>query len=103
LAGYLAGLGFALATGSSALMYVAAGFALILMRGTFSVSSHPVIQTDRCLWGHVTEGLRYLWKDRLIRDLTLFTASMNLFCASLSAVRFSTSLARLSDVSRAAW
>src|SRR6185503_15783670 len=52
LAGYLAGLGFALATGSSALMYVAAGFALILMRGTFSVSSHPVKQPDQRLWGH---------------------------------------------------
>ena len=86
LAGYLAGLGFALATGSSALMYVAAGFALILMRGTFSVSSHPVIQTDRRLWGHVTEGIRFLWKDRLIRDLTLFTASMNLFWSGWGAL-----------------
>src|SRR5919108_4370122 len=39
LAGYLAGIGFALATGSSTLMYVMAGFALILMRGTFHAAS----------------------------------------------------------------
>jgi len=86
LAGYLAGLGFALATGSSTLMYVAAGFALIMMRGTFSVSSQTGGQTDQRLWRHVTEGLRFLWKDRLIRDLTLFTASMNLFWSGWGAL-----------------
>src|SRR5687767_12422324 len=39
LAGYLAGLGFAIATGSSTLMYLMAGLALILMRGRFHVAS----------------------------------------------------------------
>jgi predicted MFS family arabinose efflux permease len=34
----------------------------------------------------VTEGLRFLWKDRIIRDLTLFTASMNLFWAGWGAL-----------------
>ena len=86
LAGYLAGLGFALATGSSTLMYVAAGFALILVRGKFSVSSPTGGQTDQRLWRHITEGLRFLWKERLIRDLTLFTASMNLFWAGWGAL-----------------
>jgi MFS family permease len=84
LAGFLAGLGFAIATGSSTLMYGMAGFALILMRGSFRVSS----QTDTHLkgWGYVTEGLRFLWKDRIIRDLTLFTASMNLFWSGWGAL-----------------
>jgi MFS family permease len=86
LAGYLAGIGFAFATGSSTLMYLAAGLALILMRGTFSVSSHTDEQTDQRVWRHLTEGLRFLWKDRLIRDLTLFTASMNLFWAGWGAL-----------------
>src|SRR4029450_5190601 len=73
LAGFLAGLGFAIATGSSTLMYGMAGFALFLMRGSFRISS----QTDAPPkgWRRVTEGLRFLWKDRIIRDLTLFTAS----------------------------
>ena len=86
LAGYLAGLGFAIATGSSAFMYVAAGFALILMRGSFSVPAQKDTQADKRVWRHITEGLRFLWKDRLIRDLTLFTASMNLFWAGWGAL-----------------
>jgi MFS family permease len=86
LAGYLAGLSFAVATGSSTLMYVAAGFALVLMRGTFQVSNQNDTQTDRHAWRHLTEGLRFLWKDRLIRDLTLFTASMNLFWSGWGAL-----------------
>lgn len=86
LAGYLAGLGFAVATGSSTLMYVMAGFALILMRGTFSVSPEKERQTDQSVWQHVTEGTRFLWRDRLIRDLTLFTGSMNLFWSAWGAL-----------------
>lgn len=79
LAGYLVGLGFAIATGSSTLLYLVAGSALILMRGSFKISTSSEIKPKQSGWGHITEGLRFLWKDRLIRDLTLFTASMNLF------------------------
>jgi len=79
LAGYLAGLGFAIATSSSTLMYLTAGLALLIMRGSFRVQAQANPQTRQQFWAHVTEGLRFLWKDRLIRDLTLFTASMNLF------------------------
>jgi MFS family permease len=86
LAGYLAGIGFALATGSSTLMYLVAGFALILMRGSFSASSQANTKADRPMWRHVTEGLHFLWRDRLIRDLTLFTASMNLFWSGWGAL-----------------
>ncbi|HSL42065.1 MAG TPA: MFS transporter [Anaerolineales bacterium] len=86
LAGYLAGLGFALATGSSTLMYVAAGFALLLIRGSFHASVLKTAQTKRGGWDHITEGLRFLWKNRLIRDLTLFTASMNLFWSGWGAL-----------------
>jgi MFS family permease len=86
LAGYLAGLGFAVATGSSTLMYLMAGFALILLRGSFRVSSQTDSQRKGRGWGHITEGLRFLWKDRLIRDLTLFTASMNLFWSGWGAL-----------------
>jgi MFS family permease len=85
LAGYLAGLGFAVATGSSVVMYLLAGFALILMRGSFHVSSEQPAQSGQ-FWSHVTEGLRFLWKERLIRDLTLFTASMNLFWSGWGAL-----------------
>ena len=86
LAGYLAGLSFAIATGSSTLMYMMAGVALILMRGSFHVPSKVSTETKHQFWSHVTEGLRFLWKDRLIRDLTLFTASMNLFWSGWGAL-----------------
>ena len=86
LAGYLAGLGFAIATGSSTLMYLMAGLALLLMRGSFRVVPQIETPTGQRFWQHVTEGLRFLWKDRLIRDLTLFTASMNLFWSGWGAL-----------------
>jgi MFS family permease len=86
LAGYLAGLGFAIATGSSTLMYLMAGLALSLMRGSFQVPSTVGEQTKQQFWTHVTEGLRFLWKDRLIKDLTLFTAAMNLFWSGWGAL-----------------
>lgn len=86
LAGYLAGLGFAIATGSSTLMYLMAGSALILMRGSFQVPPAENAQAKGDFWRHVTEGLRFLWKDRLIRDLTLFTAAMNLFWSGWGAL-----------------
>lgn len=79
LAGYLAGLGSAIATGSSVLLYIMAGFGLLWMRGSFRVSPRAENQMERQGWMYLTEGLRFLWKDRLIRGLTLFTASMNLF------------------------
>ena len=86
LAGFLAGVGFALATGSSTLMYLSAGFALILMRGTFVTSSRHDSSTNQKLWAHLTGGIRFLWKNRLIRDITLFTASMNIFWAGWGAL-----------------
>ena len=86
LAGYLAGLGFAVATGFSTLMYMMAGVALVLMRGSFHVPAQVKTETKQQFWSHVTEGLRFLWKDRLIRDLMLFTASMNLFWSGWGAL-----------------
>jgi len=86
LAGYLVGIGFAVATGFSTLMYSVAGFALILMRGVFGARHEGPKPTDGSLGKHLTEGLRFLWNDRIIRNLTLFTASMNLFWAGWGAL-----------------
>jgi MFS family permease len=86
LAGFLAGLGFAVATGSSTLMYLMAGIALLVMRGSFHVAPQAGSQTRQQFWAHVTEGLRFLWQDRILRDLTLFTASMNIFWSGWGAL-----------------
>ena len=85
LAGFLAGVGFAIATGSSTLMYLSAGIALILLRGRFSAASHHD-DTNQNFWTHLIGGIRFLWKNHLIRDLTLFTASMNIFWAGWAAL-----------------
>lgn len=86
LAGFLAGIGFALATGSSALLYLSAGLALLLIRGTFNPNSQGNSATKPDFWTHLTGGLRFLWNNRLIRNLTLFTASMNIFWAGWGAL-----------------
>lgn len=86
LAGFLAGIGFALATGSSTLMYLTAGFALLLIHGRFTASNQSDSSSSQHLWAHLTGGLRFLWKDHLIRDLTLFTASMNIFWSGWGAL-----------------
>ncbi len=86
LAGFLAGISMAFATGSSTLMYLSAGFALLLIQGIFIPSSGSNPSAKQNLWIHLTGGLRFLWKNRLIRDLTLFTASMNIFWAGWGAL-----------------
>lgn len=86
LAGYLVGISFALASGSSAFLYLAAGGVLLLVRGVFSPAASERAQADQHFWQHMTEGMRFLWKSPLIRGLTLFTASMNLFWAGWGAV-----------------
>lgn len=88
LAGYLAGVGFALATGFSTVMYLLTALFLSVTRTAVSdaTASGAVAQTDRRLWAHLTEGLRFLWKHHLLRSLTLFTASMNFFWAAWGAL-----------------
>jgi len=86
LAGYLAGLSVAIASGSSALLYLLAALALLSMRGIFAVHSPENASSRNDKWQHLTEGLRFLWKNRLIRDLTMFTASMNLFWSGWAAL-----------------
>jgi MFS family permease len=67
-------------------MYVCAGFALYVAGGSFRVPAHAVAHAAQPYWRRVTEGLRFLWKDRLLRSLTLFTAAMNLFWSGWGAL-----------------
>lgn len=86
LAGFLAGIGMSIATGASTSMYAAAGLALILIRGVYNVPSQVTPGAGQNWREHLTEGLRFLWQNRIIRNLTLFTASMNLFWAAWGAL-----------------
>jgi MFS family permease len=77
LAGFLVGLGLAWASGASLALYVLAGAALLLMRGRFRAAA--VDAPGEPFWPRVTAGLRFLWGQPLLRRLTIYTASMNLF------------------------
>ncbi|HEU4542652.1 MAG TPA: MFS transporter [Jiangellaceae bacterium] len=75
LAGALAGATLALATGASAGLYVTAvaGLAVLALRD----NRQPRTGSTR-LGSDLVAGLRHVWRQPLIRTLTLFTAAMNL-------------------------
>lgn len=84
LAGFIVGLGLAWASGASLSLYVLAGLALLLMRGQFRAAAAGSV--DEPFRVRVMAGLRFLWSQPLLRRLTLFTASMNLFWSGWAAL-----------------
>ncbi|GAA0911032.1 MFS transporter [Virgisporangium aurantiacum] len=81
LAGLLAIVGLAAVTGVGALLFLATVPLLALMRGSYRVAAVGARGGDG-----VTAGLRFLWRNRLLRNLTLLTAAMNVFWAAWTAV-----------------
>ncbi|WP_440098588.1 MFS transporter [Streptosporangium sp. H16] len=81
LAGLLAGLTLALATGTGAALYVlaVAGLAMMTLRPT-STGTRPAGSGD------VVAGFRFLWRQPVVRTLTLFTAAMNVVWAVPTAL-----------------
>ncbi|MGN9783051.1 MFS transporter [Nonomuraea sp. ZG12] len=80
LAGLLAGITLALATGASAALYAlaVAGLALMTLRRR-APATHATS-------GNVVAGFRYLWRQPVVRTLTLFTAVMNIPWAVATAL-----------------
>ena len=76
LAGALAGVTLALATGASAALYAVAiaGIATLAVRR----DARPSRTKLNRLAADLTAGLRFAWRQPTIRALTLFTAAMNL-------------------------
>lgn len=85
LAGLLAIVGLAAVTGVGALLFLATVPLLALMRGSFRARVATPAAEERGGDG-VTAGLRFLWRNRLLRNLTLLTAAMNVFWAAWTAV-----------------
>ncbi|GAA4188321.1 hypothetical protein GCM10022252_23370 [Streptosporangium oxazolinicum] len=81
LAGLLAGLTLALATGTGAVLYVlaVAGLATMTLRRTPG-------RTRPAGRGDVIAGFRFLWRQPVVRTLTLFTAAMNVVWAAPTAL-----------------
>jgi hypothetical protein len=72
LAGLLAGVTLALATGASAALYALAIAGLALMTLRRRAPAAPRAS------GSVVAGFRHLWRQPVVRTLTLFTAVMNI-------------------------
>jgi MFS family permease len=81
LAGLLAIVGLAAVTGVGALLFLATVPLLALMRGGYRARAVEARGGDGVL-----AGLRFLWRNPLLRNLTLLTAAMNVFWAAWTAV-----------------
>lgn len=91
LAGLLLGLSAVAATGATALLYAAVLPALLLLgRRKPSAASDSDEHTKSSFpwpgWTEITVGLRSLWRDALLRWLTVLTAAMNLVWATWGAL-----------------
>jgi MFS family permease len=81
LAGLLAGLTLALATGASAVLYGLAliGLAAMTLRRIPTARSGPGRR-------QLASGLTFLWREPVLRTITVFTAAMNLVWAAALAL-----------------
>jgi MFS family permease len=73
LGGLLVAAGFAAAVATPAALWAAAVGALLLLRGGFAVAR----EEPTTLRADVAEGLRYLWRHRLLRTLATMTGLFN--------------------------
>ncbi|MEU8250437.1 MFS transporter [Nonomuraea sp. NPDC048916] len=80
LAGLLAAATLALATGASAALYVLAAAGVLAM----TLRRPPA--GPRAASGAVVAGFRHLWRQPVVRTLTLFTAAMNIPWAVATAL-----------------
>ncbi|WP_158602853.1 MFS transporter [Jiangella rhizosphaerae] len=86
LAGLLAGATLALATGASAALYVLAVGGVLMMtlrRPAAAAADAPPAGRRR---GELVAGFRFLWRQPVVRTLTLFTAAMNVVWAVATAL-----------------
>lgn len=72
LGGYLLAISLLLPAVGSAVSFLAAAVALLLMRGHFSVER----KQSASIWREVSEGVRFLWTNQLLRTLAIMVAIM---------------------------
>jgi MFS family permease len=83
LGGLLVAAGVAAAFATPAALWAAAVGALLLLRGNFAV---PRTEERATIRADVAEGLRYLWRHRLLRTLAAMTGLFNLATNATFAV-----------------
>lgn len=80
--GVLVAVSVALAFATPAVLYAAAAAALLALRGRYR-TEHT---TGNTVSRDIAEGLRYLWRHRLLRTLAFMTGMMNLSQTALMSV-----------------
>lgn len=86
LAGVLIAVGVGVAAGSTAALYALALVGLMLLPRRPATPPGPAAGAGGGWRFQVTAGLKVLWRDRLLRTLTLLTAAMNLAWAAWTAL-----------------
>lgn len=74
--GLLVAIGAAFALGSTAAGYVLTAATLVLLAGRFRAVPKEG-QPSRSVHGQIADGLRFLWRERLLRVMTLVVAALN--------------------------
>lgn len=83
LGGVVVGIAIAWAFAGSAAAYLVAALVLVFLRGSFRpVRSGPATK----LRGDIVTGIRYLWRNRLLRTLALMVGGMNLVSSGVEAL-----------------
>lgn len=83
LAGVLVGVGAAVAFGTPLLLWLAAIGMLLLVRGAFRTSGGEERTTLR---SEIAEGLRFLWRHRVLRTFTVMVAVFNFSTNAAGAI-----------------
>lgn len=65
--------------------FAAAAVFVLVMRGKFQVE-RPEGATPTTLWAEISEGLRWLWRNRLLRTLAITLGIMNLTMTATLAI-----------------
>ena len=83
LGGFLAGIALAAAFGTTAAGYLGALLCLLTLRGSFRAVR---VGPPASIRSEIGEGLRYLWRHRLLRTMALVVGPMNLGSTAVYAI-----------------
>jgi MFS family permease len=82
LGGALAAISLGLAFATSSGLYLVAAVALLLMAGSYK----PVVTTRAPLVSELMSGITYVWRNALLRTLTIIVAVMNIGWSAWAAI-----------------
>ncbi|WP_344033098.1 MFS transporter [Streptomyces luteireticuli] len=77
IGGLLLAAGSALALGAIGISYTVAALALLLLVGRFQAAGRALGGAPVSVGSRIAEGLRFIWRDRVLRTLMLVVAMLN--------------------------